>query len=171
MFQFRLQFHRVKIIETSPPVNLSNRTEELIYRRNAEPITHHHKKEEPNMSHVPGELIPIIAIIMSILAAIAAMYFNYQRQKQEQETIRQAVEKGVELPADLFNRHNGRYSRSHPLRRGIFWTALGISLFVALYINEGLKNAIWGLIPFAIGIGYLFYYKLLPQNGEKKQTL
>ncbi len=136
----------------------------------AEAITHNYKKEGLDMSHVPGELIPIIAIIMGILAAIAAMFFNYQRQKQEQETIRQAVEKGVELPADLFSRHNGRYSKSNPLRRGIFWTALGLSLFFALYINEGMKDAVWGLIPFAIGVGYLFYYKLAPQNGEKKQT-
>ena len=122
------------------------------------------------ISDIIGVSIPVIAIVMGILCAIFAMYFNYQRHRQEQETIRQAVEKGVELPRDLFAGQTDRCRRSNPLRRGIFWTALGISLFIALYVNEDAETAVWGLIPFAIGIGHLIYHRMSPSNGENRPT-
>jgi len=106
-----------------------------------------------------GRLIPIIAIIMGISCAIIAMYFSARRHREEQETIRIAMEKGVDLPKDLLKRNDECCSRSNPLRRGIFWTALGLSLFIALYANDGLEDAVWGLIPLAIGIGNIIYHK------------
>ena len=81
------------------------------------------------------------------------------------------MEKGIDLPEDLLKRNGASCSRSNPLRRGIFWTALGISLFVALYVNEGLEEAVWGLIPLAIGIGSIVYHKLSPPSEEKNTAI
>jgi cadmium resistance protein CadD (predicted permease) len=119
---------------------------------------------------IMGPMIPIIAIIMGILCAIVAMYFRHQRQKEEQETIRQAMEKGIDLPEDLFRHENGHCCRNNPLRRGIFFTAVGISLFIALYVNEDIEVAVWGLIPLAIGIGSLIYNKLSPHKSQDQKT-
>jgi len=117
-----------------------------------------------------GPMIPIIAIIMGVGCAIIAMYFSSRRQKEEQETIRIAMEKGVDLPEDLLKRNGDSCSRSNPLRRGIFWTALGISLTIALYVNNDVEAAVWGLIPLALGIGNIIFHKLSPQSDEGNAT-
>ena len=108
-----------------------------------------------------GPMIPITAIFLGIACAVFAMYFRSKRQKDEQETIRLAMEKGVDLPEELFKKvEESACSHSNPLRKGIFWTMTGLSLFIALYVNQGLEEAIWGIIPFAIGIGFLLFNKL-----------
>jgi hypothetical protein len=125
------------------------------------------------LTEVIGVSIPIVAIVMGILCAIAAMYFRSKRQREEQETIRLAMEKGVDLPEDLFRRGNdvlANGGRGNALRRGIFWTMVGVSLFIALWVNNNIRDAIWGIIPLAIGIGFLIYYRIMPKpEGEKRE--
>jgi len=122
-----------------------------------------------NITDIIGVSIPVVAIVMGVLLAMVAIYFAHRRNREEQATIRLAMEKGVELPPDLFHRQSDRGYRTNPLRRGITWTAVGIALTLALYVNEGLGTAMWGLIPLAVGIGCLFYYKLSPSNGQGRQ--
>ncbi len=116
-----------------------------------------------------GVSIPVVAIVMGIFLAIVGIYFSFRNRREEQATIRLAMEKGVELPPDLFHHQSDRGCRTNPLRRGITWTAVGIALTLALYVNEGLGTAMWGLIPLAVGVGCLFYYKLSPSNGPGRQ--
>jgi hypothetical protein len=124
-----------------------------------------------NIPDIIGVLIPVVAIVMGILLAIVAIFLRFRKEREEQLTIRLAMEKGIELPEDLLRREHSLQDRAHPLRRGIFWTAVGLSLFVALYVNEGLQTAAWGLIPLAAGIGSLIYYKLSPKNGRGGQAV
>src|SRR4030067_3639349 len=106
-----------------------------------------------NITDILGVSIPVVAIIMGVLLAMVAIYFAHRKNREEQTTIRLAMEKGVELPPDLFHRQSDRGCRTNPLRRGITWTSVGIALTLALYVNEGLGTAMWGLIPLAVGIG------------------
>ncbi|OGF97371.1 MAG: hypothetical protein A2Z06_04975 [Candidatus Glassbacteria bacterium RBG_16_58_8] len=122
-----------------------------------------------NITDIIGVSIPVVAIIMGVLLAMVAIYFAHRKNREEQATIRLAMEKGVELPPDLFHRQSDRGCRANPLRRGITWTAVGIALTLALYVNEGLGTAMWGLIPLAVGIGCLIYYKFSPSNGQGRQ--
>jgi 4-hydroxybenzoate polyprenyltransferase len=117
-----------------------------------------------------GVMIPITAVFMGILLAIVSVYLRFRRQKEEQETMRIALEKGVELPEDFFKSDeigNGR-NRYSSLKWGIFWTTGGLALFIALWVNQGIEEAVWGLIPFAIGIGLIVYYKLSSKNNHNK---
>ncbi len=117
-----------------------------------------------------GIMVPIIAIVMGILLAIIAVFLRFRRQKEEQETVRLALEKGIDLPEDFFKKvepGNGR-SPYNSLKWGIFWAAGGFALFVALWVDEGIESAVWGLIPVAIGIGLIIYFKLAPKNNHDK---
>lgn len=127
------------------------------------------------LTHIMEQMIPITAIFMGIVCAIVAMYFRTKRQKEEQETLRVAMEKGVELPEGLLRRVDSGsgcdyHSRSHPLRRGILWTMVGLSLIVALWVSEGIEHAVWGGIPLAIGIGSLLFYAIAPKDESGKRT-
>jgi hypothetical protein len=76
-----------------------------------------------------------------------------------------AIEKGVDVPSDLFKKENGGTGTS-TVRKGIYWTMVGISLFIALYISAGLQTAVWALIPFAVGIGCL----IASRFGKSEET-
>jgi hypothetical protein len=113
-------------------------------------------------------LIPLTAILMGIGAGIVAMYLRHKRQIEEQKTIRMALDKGIDLPDDFFK----KVEKSIPtngvdsLRRGIFWTLLGVALFVALLVTAGLEGAVWAGIPFAIGVGCLLYHALSNKKAD-----
>jgi len=114
-------------------------------------------------------LLPLTAVLMGIGAGVIAMYFRSRKHKEEQETIRLALEKGIELPENIFQRverhssGNGKDS----LRRGLFWTFTGVAVFIALWLNEeaGIRGAAWALIPIGIGLGSLIYHKLTKANN------
>ncbi len=104
------------------------------------------------------DLIPGVVMALLLSAAVAivflSMYYRNRRHKEEQETIRVAMEKGVDIPPDLFKKENGGNGMATK-RKGIYWTMIGISLFIALYVSAGIQGAVWALVPFAIGIGCL----------------
>lgn len=110
--------------------------------------------------------IPAIAVVMGLLLVIFALYLRFKREREEQATMRTAIEKGVEIPKEFFTR-----SRSHAcvtadscLRRGILWTAVGIAVVIALWWNEGPHTAAWGFIPLAAGLGLLIYSRVAPRS-------
>ena len=114
-------------------------------------------------------LLPLMAILMGIGAGVIAMYFRSRRHKEEQETIRLALEKGIELPENIFKqveRHSSGNGKDS-LRRGLFWTFVGVALFIALWIHPeaGIQGAAWALIPIGIGLGSLVYHKLTKANN------
>ncbi|MBC8174968.1 MAG: hypothetical protein H8E82_04860 [Candidatus Marinimicrobia bacterium] len=42
----------------------------------------------------------------------------------------------------------------------LIWTLVGLAFFIALWISSGdIKPAVWGLLPFALGIAFLLIYK------------
>jgi hypothetical protein len=123
-------------------------------------------------------LLPFLAIVFGIGAGVAAMYFRSKKHREEQETIRLALEKGVDIPQlpekffrDVEAERDPTESTSS-LKRGIFWTCLGAGLFIALWARpeDGIEVATWALIPLAIGIGYIIYYKMTKPNGQDSET-
>lgn len=106
-----------------------------------------------------GILVPISAIVMGLLLAILAVWWGFRKEQEKQKTIRLALEKGVELPEELFKDHKSLRKRTpmENLRRGLILTFLGVALSVALWFVAG-NNFVWGLIPLAVGIAYLIYF-------------
>lgn len=108
---------------------------------------------------VVGILVPVTAIIMGITLAIIAVNRGFKKEQEKQTTIRLAIEKGVDLPEELFKDYKRIRERSPitNLRNGLIFTFLGIALSIALWFVTG-TQFVWGLIPLAIGIAYLIFY-------------
>ena len=85
-----------------------------------------------------------------------------QNNREIQQTVRLALDRGCELTPDLIQRIcEGNTQPQKDMRRGIFWTAIAAGLMLmGLLVPDPSGNAIQGMlataaIPLAIGIGYL----------------
>lgn len=124
------------------------------------------------LKHILPLLIPMIAILGGVLVAIVVIALDYRKKTQlldqhHKERL-QAIERGIELPplpAELLGA--GADARTRPLdladrslRHGLMFLLVGLALAGALAINHDTDSAAWGLIPMAIGLANLIYYRL-----------
>ena len=116
-----------------------------------------------------GTIVPIVAVggffTTITLVSLIPVFLQFRRNRLMHETMRNMVEKGMEIPAALLAPIEKPKS---DLRRGIIGVSsgVGISLFFLALNGIGDKN-IWaiGLIPLAIGIGYIVVWKLENKKG------
>ncbi|MBL9169879.1 MAG: hypothetical protein JNN07_19235 [Verrucomicrobiales bacterium] len=118
-------------------------------------------------------LIPIIAIVMGCSIPMLLFFFEYLKKKQLYSAIHQervaAIDKGLDLPPwpeGLFRNHEVTPHPRRYLRRGLIWVFVGISLGISIYYGGkgSPQRAIFGLIPFAIGLANLIYYRMEGRN-------
>lgn len=91
------------------------------------------------------DMTPIL-IVLIIFSAITAIIFGpsylKSREKREiQTTVRHAIDKGQQLPADLIDAMTRDVasklpSRTRDLRRGVIWLAVGIGIAAFGLIND-----------------------------------
>jgi hypothetical protein len=114
-------------------------------------------------------MIPIIAIVMGCSIPILLFFFEYLKKKQLYTSVHQervaAIEKGLDLPPypeGLFQNHEVQPHPRRYLRRGLIWLFVGISLGISIYYGGkgSPQRAVYGLIPVAIGLAYLIYYRM-----------
>jgi len=124
---------------------------------------------------IPAEVIPIIAIVMTsifgmpVLIMAVILYFGFSRNRMMHRTVRMMVEKGQPVPAALLNPPPSVRKRSD-MRRGVVLCMIGLGLMIFFAaVNEG-EGGAWaiGVIPFLIGAGYLFVWKLEGKGDEAK---
>lgn len=112
-----------------------------------------------------------LPIIMVILIVWFKSDENRKRNRLQAELYAKALEKGQEIPADIFAPPPKQVNY---LNRGIICIAagLGISLFLWLATNDfdRMRAASLGIIPFFIGIGYLVIYFLNKKNGKTENA-
>jgi hypothetical protein len=124
-----------------------------------------------DLQHIIPFFIPIIAIVMGIGIGMMSIWLDYQKRVRLFELNHKerlfALERGIELPplpADFFNRGNSMEEplarRMNSLRWGLLWLLLGIALAFAMLINNGFEGATWALLPIAVGVAQLIYYKI-----------
>jgi len=117
--------------------------------------------------------IPITAIIFGVACAIVSIIVGHRQRMQRAELRHRerlaAIDKGLELPPDPpdFNTDGGR-RRPRFLLRGLVLVFLGISLTVAMLQLPGSVPYLFGLIPAAVGLGYLVYYLI---EGRRESSL
>jgi hypothetical protein len=112
----------------------------------------------------PEVFVPVVAIggffLTVILLVIVPLFLYFRRNRLLHETLRTMVEKGMEIPPALLA---PPVKPRNDLRFGIIGVSsgIGISLFFLALTGIGDKN-LWaiGLIPLAIGIGYIVVWKL-----------
>ncbi len=79
-----------------------------------------------------------------------------------------ALDRGLEAPTPASTVAGGHTRPSHYLLRGLIFSLLGGSLMVALGANAGMKSALWGLPPAAVGIAYLLLYFVVNHQEKVK---
>ena len=95
--------------------------------------------------------VSVAAVI--IVAIIARLRINALRHEERML----AIERGQELPVDPIRR---RDMAMDALRVGLLFTALGIGLAIALGVVCGPTQAVWGGIPFFLGVASLVFVPL-----------
>ncbi len=106
------------------------------------------------MAYIEWEPI-IIVVVLSLggfSALIVSMFLSYRRRQLMSAEILAAIEKGIDVP--MVQEVKKPKNLKH---RGILWSAIGVAIFfVALLASHEIEIAAWGLLPFAVGVAYLF---------------
>jgi hypothetical protein len=109
-------------------------------------------------------LIPIVAIVMSLLIPIVYSIVDYRRRRDIIEANHRerlaAIERGVDLPPlpESFYLPFQRSRRPRYLLSGLIWLFIGIGLFISLAAVAGHDVQYFGLIPAGVGLAFLIYY-------------
>ncbi len=121
-------------------------------------------------------LIPIVAIVMSLLIPIVAIISDAKKKRSIYELHHRerlaAIEKGLEippLPAELFDGRPRATGPGNFLLRGLIWCAVGIGVLIGLReLHEEASRL--GIIPLLVGVAYLIYYALEGRKAGKATT-
>ena len=100
-----------------------------------------------------------ITVVMSLL-----VFFRYRNRHDVQETIRTALDKGVELTPEAIDRlGHPKPPKNKDMRAGAIWLSLGAGLVLigfAVPEPEALRGLLAGAaLPFCIGTAYLILHK------------
>jgi hypothetical protein len=110
------------------------------------------------------DLLPIIASVAFFAHLIGlvwvALLYRHRGEKERQQTLRVMVEKGVEIPPDLFVR---KRLPGADLRRGLLLVlgGLGIMLFLVAFTAREVPR-LWtvALIPISVGAAFLLLWRV-----------
>ena len=133
-----------------------------------------------DLKHIIPFFIPIIAIVMGIGIGMMSLWLDYQKKLRLFELNHKerlfALERGIELPplpADFFDKGSRKEDPSDPrargLRWGLMWLLLGAALAVAIGFNNTPEEASWALLPVAVGIAQLIYYKFASDESPTQK--
>jgi len=118
----------------------------------------------PPFLPILGILLPFVFLLGVVVVVVAALYVAHRAARMRFETLNLAIKEGKELPPELFR--NGFHRRSDPLFSGLALVAVGLGLGIALGVAVAPTQAVWGLIPFLLGVALLVY---VPLSRRQKQ--
>lgn len=112
-----------------------------------------------NVEWVPISMFIGIAVVMSLL-----VFFRYRNRHDVQETIRTALDKGVELTPEAIDRlGHPKPPKNKDMRAGVIWLSIGAGLVLigfAVPEPDALRGLLAGAaLPFCIGTAYLILHK------------
>lgn len=106
--------------------------------------------------------IMAVPFVFAIIIILIKSFDNWKRMQMKADFYTKAIEKGVELPQDLFEVPKKKHNS---LKTGIIliFVGVGISSYLFLVAQPGdeLRSAAPGLIPFFLGVGFLIVYLYL----------
>ena len=110
-----------------------------------------------------GVLIPFTALFLVGFIVWAGVQKENHARSLKHKEIMNAIDKGVDIPLV----QSGNTPLDY-LRKGIIWGVIGILIILGFTIEGDFEAAgILGSVPFAIGVGYLVYYKYATKEDEK----
>ncbi|GHT10814.1 hypothetical protein AGMMS4956_02900 [Bacteroidia bacterium] len=110
--------------------------------------------------------VPLVAAVLIVLFVQKS---TRRRNELQADLCAKALEKGMELPADLFAAPKKQHN---PFKTGIICIAagVGIVLFFALTAllteRDAIAGAPIGIVPLAIGGGYLLIHRFNQRKGK-----
>ncbi len=111
-------------------------------------------------AEVPVEVAVPIGFFLTVVASIVTVLaFRDRRERLRHATIRSAIERGVDIPAELLFSTNHQRS---DLRRGIVLLFGGFGFSLLMLAQEGFSAGSWGFgsFPMMLGAGYLLSWRL-----------
>lgn len=115
------------------------------------------------------ELVPIFLFLTIGLVLFFYFYFNYKNRSRLQETLREAVGKGMELTPEVLETLT-KYAvpKTNDFRRGVLLIAFGVAVALFGLVIDRHVEEVTGLslFPLLLGCGYLFVWKMDPA-GKK----
>ncbi|MXW20997.1 MAG: hypothetical protein F4Z95_09370 [Gammaproteobacteria bacterium] len=129
------------------------------------------------MDEFMGGLVGFAAVVLifgpAIVIPVAWFYFKFKRDRDIQNTLRTALEKGHEVPAELLeqiSQPKAQPKKDQDLRRGVVLVAvgLGIGAFGYLVGEDDAFGPLAGIgsIPLLIGLGLTLLWILRTRQGK-----
>ncbi len=131
-------------------------------------------------------LIPITAIVGGLSIPILYILTHHKKRQQLLEQNHKermlALEKGIELPplpTELLGRevfdspddHRCGWGEADKyLRSGITWLFVGLALAVVVWLKNEPDQAGWALVPIAVGLAKLLFYRLAGKRALPAST-
>lgn len=114
-------------------------------------------------------LIPIVMFISVAVVLIAVFWFRYRARMELQRTVRNAMDRGVELSPELVERLGASpQPRAKDLRLGVIWMSFAVALVLcgfAIPNSEALRGTLAGAaFPFSIGSAYLLLWFVVSRH-------
>lgn len=106
-------------------------------------------------------IVPLAFFATIAAITIIAIWSHFKKRALLSKEIIAAIEKGSDIPLPIPKERNFR-------NLGLIWTLVGLAFFIALWISSGdIKPAVWGLLPFALGIAFLLIYRYQQKENNK----
>ena len=120
------------------------------------------------------EMIPIVMFVSIAVVFIALFWFRYRSRSEMQQTVRNALDKGVELSPELIDRLGAPKPNKHKdLRLGAIWMSLAVGLILIAFVNpasepEAFRGILAGAaFPFSIGSAYLLLWHFISRKDDE----
>ncbi len=115
-------------------------------------------------------LVGIFAVIfifgMPVFIVAIIGYQNFRKQKLFHESVNMLIERGMDIPPELYEHFEGKAKKTSNLSRGVKLIAIGFGLIVFLAAVKGEEAATLGVIPLFLGIANLLIHKLDSRNAS-----
>ena len=120
---------------------------------------------EDDSTDLVAIIVPATLFLTILLGLVSTQMLRLRKQAQLHQTLRLMIEKGSDIPPELFAPPSSAHS---DLRRGLVLVGVGLSLLILIGMVEGFASGSWavGLVPAFIGVAYLIVWQFL-QRAEK----
>jgi len=115
-----------------------------------------------------GDIIGLVAVIMSLGVPLGALYTYYRVRKLRSEERLAAIERGVAIPMEPELNQAARSRRAGTLLvSGAIGFILAFGLIAQIQADRGLWTvAALGIIPLAVGVGYFVDWRLIHRDAR-----
>lgn len=115
-----------------------------------------------------GEIIGLVAVIMSLGVPLGALYTYYRVRKLKSEERLAAIARGVDIPVEPELNQAARSRRAGIL---LVSGAIGFILTFGLIAQVQADRDIWtvaalGIIPLAVGVGYFVDWRIVHRDAS-----